>query len=189
LLRYLTVFAERKFFLSNKIVEFFLFLFFVQNFLYFLFFVLVYQYYLRRLDNIKILIIEFEKQNIENWINLLIVWKLQSIYLYFDNIYNRKQFCIFVKKLFFESSIFKIFNRKYNLVFYFVILKFNFFIVIFCLRSLYIFQLFFYTIVFILQNLYIFSNSKNIRIFFVILTKIEIRIIFEYSLKKQYIRE
>ncbi len=134
--RYLTVFAKKKFFLLNKIVEFSLSLFFVQNFLYFLLFVFVYQYYLRRLDNIKVLIIEFEKQNIENRINLLIIWELQSIYLRLNNIYNRKQFCIFVEKLFFKSSIFKIFNRKYNFVFYFVILKYNFFIVIFCLHSL-----------------------------------------------------
>ncbi len=173
----------------NKIVEFSLSLFFVQNFLYFLFFVFVYQYYLYRFDSIKVLIVEFEKQNIENRINLLIVWKLQSIYLCSDNIYNREQFCIFVEKLFFKSSIFKIFNRKYNFVFYFVILKFNFFIVIFCLRFLCISQLFFYIIAFILQDLYIFSNNKNIRVFFVILIKIEIRIIFERSLERQYIRE
>jgi len=139
LLRYLTVFAKKKFFLLNKIVEFSLSLFLVQNFLYLLFFVLAYQYYLRRLNNIKVLIVEFKKQNIKNQINLLIVWKLQSIYLRFDNIYNREQFYIFIEKLFFELSIFKIFDRKYNLVFYFVILKFNFFIIIFYLRFLCIF--------------------------------------------------
>ncbi len=139
MLRYLTVFAKKKFFLLNKIVEFSLSLFLVQNFLYLLFFVLAYQYYLRRLNNIKVLIVEFKKQNIKNQINLLIVWKLQSIYLRFDNIYNREQFYIFIEKLFFELSIFKIFDRKYNLVFYFVILKFNFFIIIFYLRFLCIF--------------------------------------------------
>ena len=139
MLRYLTVFAKKKFFLLNKIVEFSLSHFLVQNFLYLLFFVLAYQYYLRRLNNIKVLIVEFKKQNIKNQINLLIVWKLQSIYLRFDNIYNREQFYIFIEKLFFELSIFKIFDRKYNLVFYFVILKFNFFIIIFYLRFLCIF--------------------------------------------------
>jgi len=188
-LRYLTVFAKKKFFLLNKIVEFSLSLFLVQNFLYLLLFVFVYQYYLCRLDNVKVLIVEFEKQNIKNRINLLIIWELQSIYLCLDNIYNRKQFCIFVEKLFLKSSILKIFNRKYNFVFYFVILKYNFFIVIFCLHSLCVSQLFFYIIVFILQDLYTFSNNKNVRVFFVILTKIEIRIILERSLEKQYIRE
>jgi len=173
----------------NKIVEFSLSLFLVQNFLYFLFFVFVYQYYLYRLNNIKILIIEFKKQNIKNWIDLLIVWKLQLIYLRLNNIYNKKQFYIFVKKLFFKSSIFKIFNKKYNFVFYFIILKFNFFIIIFCLYSLCISQLLFYTIIFILQNLYTLLSNKNIRIFFVILTKIEIRIIFKRNLKKQYIQK
>ena len=114
MLKNLIILAKEKSLSTYLIIEFFSFLFILQNVFYFIFFVFVHKNHFRKENNICIYIIWFLKKYMKDEMNSSLIEQTQTISLRFDNVFYFEESRKFIKKFLFKSSILEILCEEHH---------------------------------------------------------------------------